>query len=127
MDEFLALPLRLRDGFFRRCNLEQSIHQSVALLIATRRGMIPFAPEYGSNLWEKEYSDLYTSHKSDVQSALRNAIGQFEPRLYNLGVSLVQKSSSGEAPGVGMEVKVTGAFKDGQTEHPFEATYSLTD
>ncbi len=127
MDDYLALPLKLRDGFLRRCDFEESIRQSVALIIASRKGMIRFSPDYGSDLWEKEYTDLYVAHKSDVQSSLRNAIGQFEPRLNNLGVALLRGKSSSDSIAETVSVRVTGVFKDGDEEKKFEATFALTD
>lgn len=125
--DFLALPLVLREGYLDRADLAESIRYSVGLLISTRKGQMPFDADYGSDLWEKEFSDLYVAKKSDIRASLRNAIGKFEKRLYNVTVSVVNidRERGGTAEGVGVVVKVSGNYRDGDEEKGFETTYSI--
>ena len=98
--EYLTLPLALRNGYFLKSDLYDSIADSIGLLLSTRKGSLPFEPEYGCNLWDKEYSDLYTANRSEIQASVRQAIGQFETRLFNVTVSLVEaKAGPGHSLG----------------------------
>ena len=125
--EYLSNPLKLREGLLDKTDLEGSIRYSVGLLICTRRGMLPFDAEYGSDLWEQEFSDFQLSKKSDIRSGLRNAVGKFEKRLYNVTVSVVSvdREQSGAGASAGVAVRVSGNYRDGEEEKRFESAYSL--
>ena len=122
--EYLALPLILRDGYLPRTDLKQSLTYSIGLLLSTRIGAMPFDREFGCDLWEKEFSDIVMANKADIRASLRNAIGKFEKRLYNVSVSFVNVSDS-HPHVLGMSVKVSGNYRDGSEEKKFEASYML--
>jgi len=121
---YLALPFVLRDGYLSRANLLESITYSVGLIISSRPGALPFDPDFGCDIWEKEFSDLYTANKSDLRSSLRNAIDRYEKRLYDVSVTLVDVAKAGHEA-LGMAVKVSGNFRDGNEEKKFEASYHI--
>jgi phage baseplate assembly protein W len=122
--EYLSLPLTLREGYLPRADLKESITYSIGLLLSTRVGTMPFNPEYGCEIWEKEYSDVYAINKAEIRASLRNAIDNFEKRLYNVSVSFVNITDS-TPHALGMVVKVTGNYLDGNEEKKFEAHYTL--
>ena len=122
--DYLALPFVLRDGFLDRGTLQESITYSVGLLLSTRQGSMAFDPEFGCDIWTKEYSDLYSANKADIRASLRNAINIYEERLYNVSVSFVSVEDS--APhSLGLAVKVSGHYKEANEEKKFEASYVL--
>lgn len=122
--EYLSLPLVMRDGYLARAELDESIRHSIGLILSTRLGSIDFSPEFGCDLWDKEYSDFYAANKSDVRASLRNAIDRFEKRLYNANVSF-DLAGEKEPHVLGIRVKVNGNYMDGKEEKKFEATYNL--
>jgi phage baseplate assembly protein W len=122
--EYLSLPLVMRDGYLARAELEDSIKHSIGLILSTRMGSIDFSPEFGCDLWDKEYADLQAANKSDVRASLRNAIDRFEKRLYNATVSF-GLAGNHEPHILGIKAKVTGNYMDGKEEKKFEATYNL--
>ena len=123
--EYLALPFRLSHGHLGRVELDQSLRNSVGLILSTRLGRIPFLPEFGSAIWDKEYSDLLSANKSDIRAALRNAIDQQEKRLYNLSVSFTPDDRA-EVAALGLKAKVTALYRDDNNEErKFEAVYHL--
>ena len=122
--EYLALPFVLREGYLVRASLQESITYSIGLLLSTRLGTIPFSPDFGCDVWEKEFSDLYTANKADIRASLRNAIDKFEKRLYNVSLSFTD--AAGDSPRVlGMAVKVMGYFREENEEKKYEATFYL--
>ncbi len=123
--EYLALPLIFRNGYLPRTDLFESLRLSVGLLLSTRPGMLPFAPEYGCEIWEKEFSDIVVANKAEIRANLRNAIDKFEKRLYNVSVSFVGMNTA-KPRALGIVVKVSGNYRDEQgEEQKFEASYSL--
>jgi phage baseplate assembly protein W len=122
--EYLSLPFVLRDGYLSKTDLRQSITFSIGLILSTRPGALPFEPGYGCNIWEKEFTDLQSTSKADIRASLRNAIDLYEKRLYNVSVSFVSVEN-GAPHLLGLTVKVTGNFRDGDDEESFEANYHL--
>jgi len=122
--EYLVLPFALRNGYLNRGDLRESITNSVGLILSTRVGRMPFLPDFGSEIWEREYGDIFSANRADIRSALRNAIDGFEKRLYNLSVSF-SPSDQLLAYRLGMVVKVTGNYRDDGEEKKFEAIYRL--
>ena len=122
--DYLALPFVLREGYLDRANFKESLTYSVGLLLCTRAGSMPFEPDYGCGIWEKEFSDLYSANKAEIRSSVRNAIDRYEKRLYNVSVSLVNVDDPAPRT-MGMAVKVSGNYRDNDEEMKFEATYML--
>ena len=123
--EYLSLPFRLKKGYLNRGDRLQSITDSVGLILSTRMGRIDFLPEFGSEIWEREYGDIFSVNKADIRAALRNAVDRYEKRLYNLSISF-SPSEQEAAARLGMVVKVTGNYRnDDNEEKKFEAVYRL--
>ncbi len=123
--EYLAIPFELREDYLTRSeNLRDSIAFSIGLLLSTRREFLPFLPDFGCNIWELEFSDIDTANKATIRSTLRNAIAAFERRLTDVSVSF--SSVSGVAPHVlGINVKVTGLYREDSVEKKFDSTFFL--
>jgi phage baseplate assembly protein W len=122
--EYLSLPLVLNRGYLSRCTLEESIIYSVGLILSTRVGQLPFAPEYGSEIWEREFSDMVTSNKADLRGNFRNAIDKYETRLYNVSVSILQAHES-RAAAIGLVTEVTGNYMDGNEEKTLRHSFRI--
>jgi len=123
--DYLAIPFELREDYLTRAvNLRDSIRYSIGLLLSTRRGAMPFLPEFGCDIWEMEYGDLDTANKAAVRSTLRNAIATFEKRLTDVSVSF--SNVKGPAPhAIGIEVRVSGLYRENGEEQKFEAAFML--
>lgn len=122
--EYIALPLILKNGYLDRTNLRDSLAFSVGMILCTREGSLPFERDYGCGIWEKEFSDVLTANKADIRSDLRNAIDRHERRLYNVSISLINKTDESNQA-IGMAVKVVGNYKENGEERRFEEGYTL--
>jgi phage baseplate assembly protein W len=123
--EYLSLPFVLREGYLDRANLLESLTYSIGLILCTRVGTMPFDPDFGCDIWDREFTDLQTVNKANIRSSLRMAIGQYEKRLYNVSVSFVGMED-GSHHVLGMKVKVSGNYKDeNDEERKFDASYNL--
>jgi len=122
--DYLSLPLTLRKGYFDRVDLYESISCSVGLILSTRPNSIPFDPEFGCLIWEKEFSDLYSANKADIRAGIRNAIDKYEKRLYNLAVSIIEIENTPHNA-LGLAIKVSGNYRDDGEEKKFEETFHV--
>jgi phage baseplate assembly protein W len=122
--EYLALPYVLRQGYLAKASLHESITYSVGLILSTRVGMMHFDEEFGCNIWEKEFSDLYTANRANIRASLRNSIDKFEKRLYGVSVDFGPIDTE-ELKVLGMQVRVSGNYEDEGKEKKFEGVYDL--
>lgn len=122
--KYLSLPLTLEEGHFPRCNLKESLVNSVTLIISTRVGQLPFLREFGCVLWEREFSDLHTASKADVRASIRNAIANHEPRLYNVDVVFTEGSAARQRR-IGLQVKVSANYKEDGVEKMLDVSCSV--
>jgi phage baseplate assembly protein W len=122
--DYLAIPLALKEGYLNRATIEESLAYSVGLILSTRKNTVPFYPDFGCEIWEKEYSDLYTANKADIRSAVRNAIDKFEKRLYNVSVSFASESVDSTHP-LGMRIRVSGNYREDGEEKKFEGSFNV--
>lgn len=122
--ENLSLPLVLRKGYLDRVSTRDSLAYSVGMILCTRQGSLPFMPDYGCGIWEKEFSDILTANKADIRSDLRNAIDRHEKRLYNVSISLINKTDDTNHA-IGMAVKVVGNYMEDDEEQRFEESFTL--
>ncbi len=122
--EFLSLPFVLHNGYLTRADLHDSIAHSIGLLLSTRLGQFAFDPEYGCDIWEREFSDIQTVNKSDFRASFRNVIAKYEKRLDNVAVAFSSMSEFSSHT-TGIIAKVTGTYSDGNTKKRFEASYTV--
>ena len=123
--DYLALPYVLREGYLDRANLLESLTYSIGLILSTRKGAMPFEPEFGCDIWDREYADLYTANKGDIRDSLRMSIDKFEKRLQNVSVSFTRIDDRSTSV-LGMLVKVSGNYRDDNNEEQkFQASYHL--
>ena len=121
--EYLSLPFALDKGYLNKVDLYESISYSVGLILSTRIGSIPFEPGYGCDIWDKEFSDLYSSNRGDIRASVRNAISKYEKRLHHVSVSMEKVDSNSRRP-LGLVIKVSGKYDEDGKEKKFEETFA---
>lgn len=123
--EYLSVPMVLRQGYLPRATLLESITCSVGLILSTRVGSMHFEPDFGCEIWDREFSDLYTANRANIRANLRNAIDRFEKRLYTVSVEFSPENAV-QARKLGVTIRVSGNYKDEDgTEQKFDCTYHL--
>nr|MBN2276494.1 GPW/gp25 family protein [candidate division Zixibacteria bacterium] len=122
--EYLTLPFVLRKGYLDKTDLYESISYSIGLLLSSRPGTMLFDPEYGCDIWDKEFSDVLTANKADLRANVRNAIDRYEKRLYNVSISIGDVDSS-PTHTLGLVVKVTGNYRDNGEEKKYGEAFKI--
>lgn len=90
---YLKIPIDLKSavsGKLERCSYEESIAQQIMLLIVSRYGEVVGKENYGSVIWELEFSQLVkiSDWENKVQESLLQAITTYEERLKDISVSV---------------------------------------
>jgi phage baseplate assembly protein W len=122
--DYLALPLVLKDGALPRTDLKESIIHSVGIILATRKGMLPFAPDFGCDMWHREFSDMTTARKGDISAEVRMAISKHERRLRDVEVRFSDSGGSTSFH-IGLSITVSGKYTEGDEERLLECSYDV--
>ena len=90
---YLKIPIDIKSavsGKLERCSYEESIAQQIMLLIVSRYGEVVGKENYGSVIWELEFSQLVkiSDWENKVQESLLQAITTYEERLKDISVSV---------------------------------------
>jgi phage baseplate assembly protein W len=85
--EFLSAPLNIdqffKTGFFPKVDVQQSIIQTIWLIIATHHREFRHMPGFGCEFWDAEF-ELTPGRTSDVlriKRSIEKALQRYEPRI----------------------------------------------
>jgi hypothetical protein len=68
----------------------ESIKRSVLNIVYTERGSIPGEPEFGCSLMSTLFEPMNARTISTLQTVIEDALNKWEPRIYNIQVSIQQ-------------------------------------
>lgn len=90
---YLKIPVSLQsavNGKLKRCSFEESIAQQIMLLIVSHHGEVVGKEDYGSVIWELEFSQLVkiSDWETKVQESLTESILTYERRLTDVKVDV---------------------------------------
>lgn len=93
--KYLKLPLDFSNFIkgvgVQRCSKEESIAQNIMMLITSRYGEVVGKDDFGSDIWELEFSQLVKINEweEQVRSSLESSINKYEQRLRNISIDVV--------------------------------------
>ncbi|MFB9056261.1 GPW/gp25 family protein [Mariniflexile ostreae] len=99
---YLKLPIDfsqiLTDKAADRCSKEESIAQHIMMLITSRYGEVVGREDFGSQIWELEFSQLIRMKdwEERVEKSLIQAVTKYERRLKDIKVSVVLSEVDGD-------------------------------
>lgn len=102
------------------------IHQSLAILFATRPGERPMQESFGCNLDEFSFEELDHQLVSRVTSAIHDAILQYEPRIALRDVDVEPDQNEPGALRVQIEYAVLGTNSRYNMVFPFYLNEAVT-
>lgn len=92
---YLKLPIDFsmltRGMKVERCSKEESIAQNIMMIITSRYGEVVGRYDYGSDIWELEFSQLVKINEweEQVRTSLVESINKYEKRLKNIKVEVL--------------------------------------
>ncbi|MEI2758699.1 MAG: GPW/gp25 family protein [Bacteroidia bacterium] len=68
------------------CTLKDSVAQRLHLILITNLNECRYDPEFGNLLWELDFENIpnITAWKDTMSKAIKEAVGNYEPRLNNV-------------------------------------------
>jgi len=71
-----------------------AVSQALINIVTTRKGSMPFDPEYGSNITSELFSTMTPFMFTSLEEELTNSIRTYEPRVEYLNVELRPSSAN---------------------------------
>ncbi len=114
----LAFPLALDPftGRFVECAQEESIRQSIYLILMTRKGERLMRPDFGCDIYDFAFATLDYTTLSQMQEAVHRALVLYEPRITNLSVEIQTSDQAGR-------VDITLNYVVRSTNNPYNLVY----
>jgi len=113
-----GFPLRLdpKTGVFARAEYEESVRQSILIILGTAKGERVMRPDFGCGIHELVFQNLSAGTIGRVQQTVREALLRLEPRIDVIEVAV----RSGEADNV-LEVHIQ--YEVRATNNAFNLVY----
>jgi phage baseplate assembly protein W len=98
--EFLGVgwgfPIALKDGTLERAEYEESIRQSIRIILETARGERVMRPDFGCGIHERVFAVNDANTRGVVADDVRNALLWWEPRIDVLDVTVTEEGAENE-------------------------------
>lgn len=98
---------------------EENIRQSIDVILATQKGERSLLPEWGTDLNQFLFQSLTGQLKSEISSAVRQALENFEPRIQVVDVSVQQMMEQDAHVGVFIEYLIRSTNTRHNHVYPF--------
>jgi phage baseplate assembly protein W len=122
--EFLGagwgFPVKSDDktGVLKRAEYEESVRQSIWIILGTAKGERMMRPEFGCGIYDLVFEINSDVTAGRVAQAVREALVQFEPRIDLLDVH-VRPANEGEALFISIDYRVRATNSAFNLVYPF--------
>ena len=101
-----GFPLTVDDrGFFNKAEYEESVRQSIWIILGTAKGERVMRPDFGCGIYDLVFEVNSPSTAGKVAQAIRQALLLFEPRIDVLDIQ-VQATDGGEVLLISIDYQV---------------------
>ena len=115
-----AFPPQLdQRGRVQALSLEESVRQSIRLILATARGERIMRPDFGSELHRYAFEIVNTATLDLVKDSVREAVLAGEPRIEDLTVSVSTSELGAGRLIVKLGYRIRGTTGKDELYHPF--------
>lgn len=105
-----------RTGVFQAAEEEESIRQSIHLILMTKKGERITKPQFGCGIWDQVFGTTDFPSLSKMEQEVEAALVRFEPRICGLEV---RARMGDQAQMVEMEI----SYRVRTTNNPFNLVY----
>jgi phage baseplate assembly protein W len=105
-------------GQLRTAEYEESVRQSIWLILGTAKGERVMRPDFGCGIYELVFANNSASTAGRIEEEVRNALLFFEPRIDVLEVQ-VQNDGNGEALMISIDYQVRATDNIFNLVYPF--------
>lgn len=121
-----GFPLTLDErGFFSTAEYEESVRQSIWIILGTAKGERVMRPDFGCGIYDLVFAINSASTAGRVTQAIRQALLLFEPRIDVLDIQ-VQPAAGGEVLLISIDYEVRATNNAFNLVYPFYLDRSTT-
>lgn len=114
-----GFPLTLDElGFFNHAEYEESVRQSIWIILGTAKGERVMRPDFGCGIYDLVFEINSASTAGRVTQAIRQALLLFEPRIDVLDIQ-VQAAEGGELRLISIDYEVRATNNAFNLVYPF--------
>ncbi|KFB75043.1 MAG: GPW/gp25 family protein [Candidatus Accumulibacter phosphatis] len=114
-----GFPLTLDElGFFNHAEYEESVRQSIWIILGTAKGERVMRPDFGCGIYDLVFEINSASTAGRVTQAIRQALLLFEPRIDVLDIQ-VQAAEGGEVLLISIDYEVRATNNAFNLVYPF--------
>ncbi len=114
-----GFPLTLDElGFFNHAEYEESVRQSIWIILGTAKGERVMRPDFGCGIYDLVFEINSASTAGRVTQAIRQALLLFEPRIDVLDIQ-VQAAAGGELLLISIDYEVRATNNAFNLVYPF--------
>lgn len=88
----VRFPLELDKGDIKSAKDEESIRQSIRIILGTAKGERVMRPDFGCGIYDLVFEMTTDSTAGKISQAVREALLRFEPRIDVIDVQVTPKS-----------------------------------
>ena len=116
----VAFPIQLDNGDIKPAEDEESIRQSIRIILGTAKGERVMRPDFGCRIYDLVFEMTTASTAGKISQAVREALLRFEPRIDVIDIQVTPKSDDeGEKIFISIDYQVRATNNTFNLVYPF--------
>jgi hypothetical protein len=116
----VGFPIQLDNGDIKPAEDEESIRQSIRIILGTAKGERVMRPDFGCGIYDLVFEMTTASTAGKISQAVREALLRFEPRIDVIDIQVTPKSDDeGEKMFISIDYQVRATNNAFNLVYPF--------
>ena len=116
----VGFPIELDQGDIKPADAEDSIRQSIKIILGTAKGERVMRPDFGCGIYDLVFEISSASTAGKISQAVREALLKFEPRIDVIDIQVTPKSDpDGETLSISIDYQVRATNNAFNLVYPF--------
>ncbi|MDB9326734.1 GPW/gp25 family protein [Nodularia spumigena CS-590/02] len=116
----VGFPIQLDNGDIKDAKDEESIRQSIKIILGTAKGERVMRPDFGCGIYDLVFEMTTASTAGKISQAVREALLKFEPRIDVIDIQVIPKSDEeGEKIFISIDYQVRATNNAFNLVYPF--------
>ncbi|BAZ23379.1 GPW/gp25 family protein [Kalymmatonema gypsitolerans NIES-4073] len=116
----VGFPLAFKDGDIQQADFEESVRQSIWIILSTAKGERVMRPDFGCGIYDFVFEMTTPSTVGKISQAVREALLKFEPRIDVMDIQVIPKSDDeGEKLYISIDYQVRATNNAFNLVYPF--------
>ncbi|MEH1969371.1 GPW/gp25 family protein [Nostoc sp.] len=116
----VGFPIQLDNGDIKDAKDEESIRQSIKIILGTAKGERVMRPDFGCGIYDLVFEMTTASTAGKISQAVREALLKFEPRIDVINIQVTPKSDEeGEKIYISIDYQVRATNNAFNLVYPF--------